>query len=136
MCSGHNLCSSIRKYFHGTIWKTGNIKRLNLNTIFQTAIYHFWTRWYIKTRATLYRQLFTENPLIHAHSGHPKSLKRCIPYSQALRIKTICSTLTEYKKHCAILKQNFIESEYEENILKDEIDKVDNIDRRDLSRKK
>ena len=35
-----------------------------------------------------------------------------------------------------MLKQNFIERGYEENILKDQIDKVDNIDREDLSRKK
>ena len=30
-----------------------------------------------------------------AHSDHSKSLKRSIPYSQVLRIKTICSTLTK-----------------------------------------
>ena len=35
-----------------------------------------------------------------------------------------------------MLKQNFIERGYEENILKNQIDKVDNIDREDLSRKK
>ena len=52
-----------------------------------------------------------------------------------LRIKTICSTLTEYK-NTAILKQNFIERGYKENILKDQIDKIDNIDRKDLLRKK
>ena len=45
-------------------------------------------------------------------------------------------TLTECKKHCAILKQNFVERGHEENILKEEIDKVDNIDRKDLLRKK
>ena len=112
------------------------IKQSNLNTIFQIAIYYFWTRGYITTRTTLYRQLSTENPLIsnaismHIQT-HPKSLKRSIPYSQALRIKTICSTLTEYKKHCAIIERG-----YEENILKDETDKVDNINRKELLRKK
>ena len=53
-----------------------------------------------------------------------------------MRIKTICSTLTGYQKHCAILKQNFIERGYEENILNDEIDEGDNIDRKDLLSKK
>ena len=53
-----------------------------------------------------------------------------------MRIKTICSTLTENKKHCAVLKQNFIERGYEENILKDQTDKVDNTDRKDLLQKK
>ena len=53
-----------------------------------------------------------------------------------MKIKTICSTLTKYKKHCAILKQNFIERGYKENILKDEIDTVDNIDQKYLLSKK
>ena len=86
--------------------------------------------------ATLYRKPTDLQSYLHAHSDHSKSLKRSIPYSQAFRIKTICSTLTEYKKHCAILKQNFIERGYEENILNDEIDKVGNIDRKDLLSKK
>ena len=34
------------------------------------------------------------------------------------------------------MKQSFLERGYEENILKDEIDKVENIDRKDLLRKK
>ena len=86
-------------------------------------------------QTTLYRKPTDQQSYLHAHSDHPKSLKRSIPYSQALRIKTICSTLTEYKKHCAILKQNFIDRGYKENILKDKIDEVDNIDRKDLLRK-
>ena len=57
-------------------------------------------------------------------------------YGQALWIKTICPTLIEYEIHCAILKQNDIERGCEEHILKEQIDKVDNIDRKDLLRKK
>ena len=53
-------------------------------------------------------------------------------YSQELRIKTICSTLTKYKKHYAIMKQTFTEGGYQENILK----AIDNTDRKDLFRKK
>ena len=87
-------------------------------------------------QTTLYRKPTDQQSYLHAHSDHPKSLKRSIPYSQALRIKTICSTLTEYKKHCAILKQNVRERGYKENILNDEIDKVDTIDRKDLLSKK
>ena len=83
-------------------------------------------------QTTLYRKPTELQSYLHSHSDHPKSLKRSIPYSQALRFKTICYTLTEYKRHCAILKQNFLERGSEGNILKDEIDKVDNIDRKDL----
>ena len=83
----------------------------------------------------------TENPLISNPSAmHIQTiqshLREAYLISQALRIKTICSTLTGYQKHCAILKQNFIERGYEENILNDEIDEGDNIDRKDLLSKK
>ena len=78
---------------------------------------------------TLYRKTADQQSYLHARSVHPKLLKRSMPYSQALRI-------TKYKKHCAILKQNFIEKGYKENILKDKIDKVDNIDRKNVLSKK
>ena len=48
-------------------------------------------------QTTLYRKPTDQQSYLHAHSDHLKSLKISIPYSQALRIKTICSTLTEYK---------------------------------------
>ena len=48
-------------------------------------------------QTTLYREPTDQQSYLHAHSDHPKSVKRSIPYSQAWRIKTICSTLTEYK---------------------------------------
>ena len=83
-------------------------------------------------QTTLYQKPTVQQSYLHEHLDHPRSIKRNIPYSQALRIKSICSILIEYKKQCALLKQNFIEREYEENILKDEIDKVDNTDRQDL----
>ena len=114
----------------------------NLNKIFHTAISNisFLDTLIYKDKntlqTTLYRKPTDQQSFLHAHSDHPKSLKRSITYSQVLRIKTISSILTEYKKHCAILKQNFIERGYKGNILKDEIDMVDNIDRKDLLRKK
>ena len=48
-------------------------------------------------QTTLYRKPTDQQSFLHAQSNHPKSLKRSKPYSQALKIKTICSTITEYK---------------------------------------
>ena len=102
---------------HKTISFEHNISNSNISFL-DTLIYKDKNK---TLQTTLYRKLTDQQSHLHAHSDYPKSLKRSIPYSQALRIKTICSTLTEYKKHCAILKQNFIERGYVENILKYEI---------------
>ena len=56
-------------------------------------------------RTTLYRKSTGQQAFLHAKSENPRSLKTRIPYSQALRLKTICSTSTEFDKNCAIIKQ-------------------------------
>ena len=90
---------------HKTIKFEHNILNSNISFL-DTLIYKHKNN---TLQTTLYQKPTDQQSYLHAHSDHPKSLKRSIPYSQALRIKTICFTLTEYKKHCAILKQNFIE---------------------------
>ena len=40
-----------------------------------------------------YRQAF-----LHQRSVHPKSLKKCVPFTQALCLQRICSTNKEYHK--------------------------------------
>ena len=47
-------------------------------------------------------------------SEHPRSLKNCIPYSQALRLETICTTTTEYYENCTIIKRKFLDMQYKE----------------------
>ena len=83
----HNISHSKTLFFDTLIYKDKN------NTL----------------QATLYRKSTYQQSYLHAHSDHPMSFKKSIPYSQALRMKIICSTLTKYKKHRAILKQNLIE---------------------------
>ena len=81
-----------------------------------------------KDKNNTLQKILYQNPLINnAVSVHIQTIQNHLKkaLSQAPRIKTICSTLTEYKKHCAIQKQSFIERGYEENILKDQIEKVD-----------
>ena len=90
---------------HKTIKFEHNISHSKIS-FFDTLIYKDKNNSF---QATLYRKSTDQQSYLHAHSDRPKSLKRSIPYSQALRIKIICSTLTEYKKHCAILNQNLIE---------------------------
>ena len=55
-------------------------------------------------RTTLHRKPTDQQAFLHAKSEHPRSVKSSIPYSQALRLKAICSTSTEFDKNCAIIK--------------------------------
>ena len=45
-------------------------------------------------QTTLHRKPKSQQAFLNAKSEHPRSLKGSIPYSQALRLKTICSTST------------------------------------------
>ena len=83
-------------------------------------------------QTTLYRKPTDQQAFLHAKSEHPRSLKRSIPYSQALRLKTICSTSTEFDKNCAIIKQKFLDRQYKEEVLDEQIKKADRIERKEL----
>ena len=73
------------------------------------------TQWYTKTKLTISKQLHIANSF----------LKISIPYSQALRLKTVCSKITEYNKNCAIIKQKFLGKQYKGEVLDEQIRKVD-----------
>ena len=78
---------------HKTIKSEHNISHSNISFL-DTLIYKSKNN---TLQTTLYPKPTDQQSYLHAHSDHPNSLKINIPYSQALRIKTICSTLTECK---------------------------------------
>ena len=84
---------------------------------------------------TLYKKPTDRQNYLHAKSAYPLSLEKRIPYSQALRIKRVCSTFDEYKKHSNDLVKRFVEKGYKENIIRNQIDKVDNLERSTLLNK-
>ena len=50
-------------------------------------------------------------------------------YSQALRIKSICSTFEEYRKRSQDLIKRFIEKGYNESTVRKQVERVDHLDR-------
>ena len=56
-------------------------------------------------------------------------LNRHTRSSQALRIKCICSTFEEYRKHSQDLIKRFVEKGYNELIVKNQIERADHLDR-------
>ena len=78
---------------------------------------------------TLYRKPIDQQAFLHTKSENPRSLKSSIPYSQVLRRKTICSSSTEFDNNCAIIKQKFLDRQYKEETLDEQIKVVERIER-------
>ena len=61
-----------------------------------------------------------------AKSANPFSLKKSIPYSQALRIKRIFSTIEEYRKPSQDLFKKFVEKGYNKSTVRKQINQRNN----------
>ena len=85
-----------------------------------------------KIQTTIFHRPTNQQTYLHAQSNRPKSLKDSIPYSQTLRIKTICSTTSEFNKNCDIITKRFKERGYLENLVNKQVDKVKNMKRKQL----
>ena len=81
-----------------------------------------------RLQTALYKKPTACQNYLHAKSAHPFSLKKSIPYSQALRIKRICSAFEEYRKHFQDLIKRFVEKGYNEFTVRKQIERVDNLD--------
>ena len=82
-----------------------------------------------RLQTTLYKKPTDCQNYLHAKSAHPFSLKKSIPYSQALRIKRICSTFEEYSKHFQDLIKRFVEKGYNQSTARKQIERVDYLNR-------
>ena len=87
-------------------------------------------------QTTLYLKPTDQQAFLQAKSEHTSSLKSSIPYSQSWRLKIICSTTIEFDKNCAIIKQKFLDGQYKEEVLDEQIKKIDRIERKELFKSK
>ena len=70
------------------------------------------------------------------NSEHARSLKNCIPQSHILRIKRIYSTKEDFDNHSKELKEKFLKQGYDQKLVHEELEKVDQLIRDDLLREK
>ena len=82
-----------------------------------------------RLQTTLYKKPTDCQNYLHAKSTHPFKLRKSTPYSQALRIKRICSTFEEYRKISQDLIKRFVEKGYNELTIRKQIERVDHLDR-------
>ena len=102
----------------------------------KTSIEFLDTRLYKSTMGKLQTTLYTKptdrQSYLHNKSYHPNSCKRSIAYSQALRIKRICSEPSEFEVHVKNLTSKLVQRGYDPKVLEEQIDKARQISRDSL----
>ena len=110
-----------------TVWiKSENELRKFMNEINQQQQYIDSNN---RLQTTLQKKPSDCQNYLHAKSAHPFSLEKSIWYSQALRIKRICSTFEEYRKHSQDLIKRLVEKSSNESTIRKQIERVDHLDR-------
>ena len=69
----------------------------------------------------VYRKPTDRTSLLHKKSAHPSATKTSIIYSQALRIKRICSEEYEMRKQFSVLKEKLLVRGYESELIDENI---------------
>ena len=90
-------------------------------TLLDTVVYTDKNR---RIHTTLYTKPTDTGNYLHSRPSHPKHLKENLPYSQALRLKRICSEEIEYHKNCTKMRDNFIERGYSRSLITNQIEKA------------
>ena len=85
-----------------------------------------------KLQTTLYTKPTDRQSYLHNKSYHPSSCKRSIAYSQALRIRRICSEDAEFKKHTDQLTEKLVQRGYDKTTIYQQIMKAEKKQRKDL----
>ena len=89
-----------------------------------------------KLQTTLYTKPTDRQSYLHSKSYHPQSCKRSIAYSQALRIKKICSDPAEFEVHVRKLSTKLTERGHDAQLVEEEINKARLRSRTDLLKPK
>ena len=85
-----------------------------------------------KLSTTLYTKPTDRRAYLHSKSYHPESTKKSIAYSQAARLRRICTNMDDFWLHANKLKQDLMNRGYDETTLSREIDRAANQDRASL----
>lgn len=81
---------------------------------------------------SLYKKPMSKNMYLSFFSNHPKHLLRALPYSQAIRIKRICSNIKECNKEIEEMFDRFIHRGYPQTYLDSCRVKIEAINRNEL----
>ena len=82
-----------------------------------------------KLQTTLYNKPTDSHNYLHYNSAHPRHLRYNLPYSQALRIRRICSEADELDKQNQSLTKHFRKRNYPSDLITSQITKASSITR-------
>jgi hypothetical protein len=83
-------------------------------------------------KTNLYCKPTDSHNYLHYSSAHPKHCKTSLPYSQFLRVRRICSNISDYDKNACMLAQSFQKRGYPSSIIEEAMIKVRRLDREGL----
>ena len=85
-----------------------------------------------KVETDLYSKPTDSHNYLLYSSAHPRSCRDSIPYSQFLRIRRICSNITDYDKHACEYATYFLDRGYPLRIIEEAVIKARRLDRDEL----
>ena len=83
-------------------------------------------------QTSLYQKPTDRHNFLHQRSYHPSATKKSLPYSQALRIKRICSSVEDYTSWIVKLKDQFKARGYNDSLINSAIQRASLKDRKEL----
>ena len=89
-----------------------------------------------KLHTTLYTKPTDAHLYLHYNSCHPKHQKESIPFSQALRIRRICTEINDFEFHTNLMKEHFLTRGYPRQVVESAISKAKSLNRNDLLKPK
>ena len=113
---------------HPTIKFDFNYSKKSINVLDTTIIITEDRR--LKT--TIYSKPTDQKAYLHAKSYHPKSTKEAISFSQALRIRRICTDDSDFETNSEKLKKDLVERGHNDEIVAKGIEKARHKDRQEL----
>ena len=85
-----------------------------------------------KLSTTLYTKPTDRKAYLHSKSYHPKSTKKAIPYSQATRLRRICTEDSEFRRHAEKLQADLENRGYKSEEISVGIERAANQERSTL----
>ena len=85
-----------------------------------------------RLKTNIYSKPTDRKAYLHAKSYHPKCTKEAISFSQALRIKRICSDVSDYRKNTDKLLEELVERGHKAETAKKTMEKANGIQREEL----